>query len=209
MITKERIKQTAFDKGVNLFGIASVERFKDAPIGFNPKDIYSKAKSVIVFAIKLPTETLFAENPIPYTHVNSLAMQKMDSITFDISLALDNLGLKNVLIPTDDPYLYWDSKNQEGRAILSLRHAAQLAGLGKLGKNNLLINKEYGNMIQIGALITNKELSPDPIAGYKVCPTNCSICIDNCPQNALTGERVIQKDCRTLSSFKTEKGYII
>jgi len=34
-----------------------------------------------------------------------------------------------VLIPTDAPYEYWDSENQEGRAILSLRHAAMLAGL--------------------------------------------------------------------------------
>ena len=209
MITKNKIKEVAFKNGVDLFGVASVDRFENAPKGFHPKDIYSKTKTVIAFAIKLPTETLYADNPVPYTHVNTLAMQKMDLITYDISTELDKLGLKNILIPTDDPYLYWDNEKQEGRAILSLRHVGYLAGLGKLGRNNLLINKNYGNMIQIGALLTNEIFESDPLADYEVCPPNCRICLDNCPQNALTGETVIQKECRPISNFKTEKGFTI
>ena len=209
MIIKDKIKEIAFKNGVDLFGVASIDRFENAPKGFHPKDIYSKTESVIAFAIKLPTETLYADNPVPFTHVNTLAMQKMDLITYDISTELDKLGLKNILIPTDDPYLYWDNDKQEGRGILSLRHIGYLAGLGKLGRNNLLINKDYGNMIQIGALLTNEKFESDPLADYEVCPPNCRICLDNCPQKALTGETVIQKECRPLSNFKTEKGYII
>lgn len=209
MITKDLIKEIAFKNGVDLFGIASVDRFENAPKGFHPKDIYSKTESVIAFAIKIPTETLYAENPVPFTHVNTLAMQKMDLITFDISKELENLGIKNVLIPTDDPYLYWDNEKQEGRAILSLRHVGYLAGLGKLGRNNLLINKNFGNMIQIGALLTNEKFESDPLADYEVCLPNCRICLDSCPQNALTGDTVIQKNCRPISNYKTEKGYSI
>ncbi len=209
MITSDRIKEIAYEKGVDLFGIASADRFGNAPEGFQPRDIYAKTESVIVFAIKLPAETLYADNPVPFTHMNALAMQKMDLITFEISTALDNIGVKNILIPTDDPYLYWDNDNQEGRAILSLRHAGYLAGLGRLGRNNLLINKDYGSMIQIGALLTDRKLESDPLAGYEACPPNCRICLDMCPQNALTGETVIQKNCRPISNFKTEKGYII
>jgi epoxyqueuosine reductase QueG len=209
MITKHEIKQIAFNNGVDLFGIASVDRFNNAPKGFHPKDVYSKTESVIAFAIRIPTETLFAENPVPFTHTNTLAMQKMDLITYDISSQLDKLGLKNVLIPTDDPYLYWDDNKQEGRAILSLRHVGYLAGLGKLGRNNLLINKDYGSMIQIGALLTPAKFESDPLANYEACPAKCRICLDNCPQNALTGETVIQKECRLVSNFKTEKGFTI
>jgi len=209
MNKKEKIKKVAFDKGVDLFGIASVDRFKNAPQGFHPKDIYSKTESVIAFAIKLPAETLFAENPIPFTHVNTLAMQKLDAMTFDISRDLDNMGIRNVLIPCDDPYEFWDQDKQEGRGILSMRHAGVLAGLGKLGRNNLLINKIYGNMIEIGALLTDEKLEPDPLAYYEVCPPKCRICLDNCPQNALTGKSVIQKKCRPLSNYRTEKGFVI
>lgn len=209
MITKQVVKEIALKNGVDLFGIAAIDRFTDAPQGFHPKNIYSNTESVIAFAIKLPSESLYAENPIPFTHMNTIAMQKMDLITYNISLELDNLGLKNVLIPTDDPYLYWDSENQEGRGILSLRHVGLKAGLGKLGRNNLLINKDYGSMIQIGAILTNEKFESDPLADYEICPPNCSICIDNCPQNALNGTTVIQKECRPLSNFKTEKGFII
>ncbi|MFC2086526.1 hypothetical protein ACFLQ9_02275 [Bacteroidota bacterium] len=81
MITKDKIKEVAFDKGVDLFGMASVDRFEGVPKGFHPKDIYSKTETIIAFAIKLPSETLFADNPVPYSHVNMLAMQKMDLIS--------------------------------------------------------------------------------------------------------------------------------
>jgi epoxyqueuosine reductase QueG len=141
--------------------------------------------------------------------MNTLAMQRMDAITYAVSTDLDRVGIKNVLIPTDDPYEYWDAEKQEGRAILSLRHAAMLAGLGRLGRNNLLINKDFGNMIQIGALLTDEKIEPDPLADYEACPSGCRICLKNCPQQALTGETVIQKACRPVSTFRTEKGYVI
>lgn len=107
MITKEEVREIAFNQGVDLFGIASADRFDKAPDGFHPRDIYSKTESVIAFAIKVPSETLFAKNPVPFSHVNALAMQKMDSITYDISAELDKRGLKNILIPTDEPYIHW------------------------------------------------------------------------------------------------------
>jgi epoxyqueuosine reductase QueG len=209
MITRDKIQEIAFETGADLFGLADVNRFADAPKGFHPRDIYSKTETVIAFAIKLPSETLFADNPVPFTHVNTLAMQKMDLVTYDISTKLDKLGLKNVLIPTDDPYLSWDNEKQEGRAILSLRHVGYLAGLGKLGRNNLLINKDFSSMIQIGALLTDQQFDSDPLADYEVCPPNCRICLDNCPQDALTGETVIQKKCRPISNYKTERGFTI
>ena len=64
-------------------------------------------------------------------------------------------------------------------------------------------------MIQIGALLTDVKYESDPLADYEACPPKCRICLDNCPQQALTGETVIQKACRPLSNFRTEKGYTI
>ena len=91
---------------------------------------------------------------------------------------------------------------------MSLRHAGYLAGLGFLGKNTLLINDKYGNVIQIGALLLEIELEGDPIINQS-CPENCNLCIENCPVNALDGNTVNQKKCRSLSMYKTEKGYIL
>jgi epoxyqueuosine reductase QueG len=162
-----------------------------------------------VFAKRVPEEALFAESCIPYTHVNTLVTQEVDRLALTLSLHLEDRGIANVMVPSDDPYEHWDPAEHYGRAILSLRHAGYLAGLGKLGKNTLLINEKYGNMIQIGALLVAEALDQDEMADYEVCPEACSICLKSCPTNALDGTTVKQKACRPLSVYKTEKGYIL
>jgi len=203
------IKKMAYDKGADVCGIAPVSRFTDAPQGFHPKDIYSKAESVLVFAKRLPTTVLFAESCVPYTHVNALVAAEVDRISLSLSRALEDIGIDNVLIPTDDPYESWDEANKHGQGILSMRHAAYYAGLGKLGKNGLLINDKYGNMLQFGAILAVKQLDYDALATYEVCPEACSKCLQACPVHALDGDAVNQKACRPLSNFKTEKGYVL
>jgi epoxyqueuosine reductase len=208
-ILQSEIKKIALKNGADLFGVAPIDRFSNAPKGFHPLDIYKKTKSVIVFAKSLPAETLFAESCVPYTHMNTLAMQTVDLMTFKISNELISIGIKSIIIPTDDPYESWDEENKTGRAILSLRHTGFLAGLGIIGRNNLLVNKKYGNMIQIGALLTDSEIEESPLANYKTCPDKCTICIDTCPSKALDGKTVIQKLCRPLSVYRNEKGYVL
>jgi len=209
MIDSETVKKTAEKSGADLCGIAPVERFDGAPVGFRPQDIYPECKSVVVFAKKLPGASLFIGNCVPYTHVNSLITAEVDRMTLLISLELESLGIKNVLIPTDDPYEHWEPERMYGRAILSLRHAGWLAGLGVLGKNTLLMNRKYGNMIQIGAILADTELEPDVLVSYEGCPEDCTICLDVCPQNALGGTTVNQQLCRPHSNFITDKGYTL
>ena len=209
MVDSNEIRQKTIALGADLCGIAPVERFCGAPNGFNPKDIWRKTKSVLVYAKQLPQSALFSDNCVPYTHANTLATQEVDRISNVLSLHLEKNGIQSIIIPSDDPYEQWDEVEQHGRAILSLRHAAQLAGLGNLGKNNLLINNQFGNMLQFGALLIATELEYDNIASYTVCPSGCSLCIDSCPVKALDGTTVIQKKCRPLSNFKIKKGYVL
>jgi epoxyqueuosine reductase QueG len=204
-VLKEIVKRL----GADLCGIASVERFKEAPKGFHPTDIYKDCKSVIVFIKRIPSESLFISNCIPYTYVNNVITQKVDELGFEVSLQLEKQGVMSVPIPSDDPYEHWDPESFYGRAILSLRHAGYLAGLGVLGKNTLLMNKEFGNMIQIGAVLVQAEVEEDPIATYEGCPSKCNLCIESCPVKALNGRTVNQQLCRSLSNFKSEKGYIL
>lgn len=214
MINKQKtstnkIKKLVFESGADLCGIAPVERFKNAPAGFRPTDIYSKARAVIVYAKRVPGEVLYAESCIPYTHVNSLMAAELDKLSLKLSLQLQDVGVNTVMIPSDDPYESWNQKKRHGQAILSLRHAGELAGLGRLGRNNLLINVKYGNMIQLGALLTDSELNYDELVDYQVCPSHCSKCIRACPKNALDGTTVVQGTCRTLATYKNEKGYVL
>jgi epoxyqueuosine reductase QueG len=204
-----KAKSIAHDLGADLCGIASADRFSLAPTGFHPNDISRDCRSVLVFAKKLPTGSLFASSCIPYTYTNRLITEEVDRLTLVLSRELEVRGIGNVAVPSDDPSDYWEPERSYASGILSLRHAGHLAGLGVLGKSTLLINDRLGNMIQLGALLLNKELEPDPIASYQVCEDECRMCIESCPQSALDGHTVNQQACRPLSNYKNERGFVL
>jgi len=208
-IDKSRIKDIAKSLGADLCGIASSDKFNDAPQGHHPLDIYSKCKSVIVFAKKIPSGSMYANSCIPYTYVNEVATEEVDKLGMNLCLILENSGIECVPIPSDDPSEHWEPHRQYARGILSLRHAGYFAGLGVLGKSTLLINEKYGSMIQIGAVLVDIELEDDPIANYEGCLEECSLCIDSCPQKALDTVTVNQKLCRELSNFENERGFVL
>jgi len=203
------VKTLVRSLGADLCGIAASERFASAPAGFRPTDIDRRARSVIVYAKRLPTSSLVGDNCVPYTLVNAQAAQEVDRLTMNVCLQLEDVGLRAVPIPSDDPYEHWEPERSYGRAILSLRHAGHLAGLGELGKNTLLINPDFGNMIQLGAVLVDAQLEPDPLAGSEICPADCRLCLDVCPQRALDGTTVDQRRCRPLSNYQSEKGYLL
>jgi epoxyqueuosine reductase len=209
MISSQGLKDLAQELGADLCGIAPADRFGEAPEGFHPADIYEKCKSVVVYAKRLPTEALFASSCVPYTHINRMVTLETDMIGIELCRRLEERGVGAVPIPSDDPYEHWEPDRAYGRAILSMRHAGYLAGLGGLGRNTLLVNGLFGNMIQIGAVLVDSELEGDPIAAYQVCPDGCTRCIDSCPVNALDGVAVDQYLCRPLACFKNERGFIL
>jgi epoxyqueuosine reductase len=60
---------------------------------------------------------------------------------------------------------------------------AQRAGLGWIGKNSLLLNKDMGSFLFIGEMIIDAPLSYDtPVTDH--CGT-CTRCIDACPTDAI------------------------
>jgi epoxyqueuosine reductase len=207
MFTSDEIKKIAMDLGADRCGIANVERFIDAPDGFKPTDIYKECKSVVAFIKKMPSDIIFSDNPIPYTHVADLLYKEIDRIGLLLAYAIEDKNIHVVPVPCDTPYLFWDSERNHGQGILSMRHTGYLAGLGILGRNTLLINEELGNLIYIGAILTNQRLEPDPIITDFTCPPNCKKCLRICPQNALDGITVNQYLCRQISIIETGRGF--
>lgn len=199
------IKNFTYSLGADVCGIGSIERFKDAPKGFHPLDIYSEAKSVISIGKHFPASLFDANTKVPYTFVKNKTFQLLDDISLKLTLNIETQGYTAIPIPSDEPYEYWDSENKQGRGILSLKHAAQACGIGCIGKNTLLINEKYGNRLYFGAVITNIELTSDALA-HNLCNKSCNICLKSCPQSALDGTTINQKKCRQVSITSTPGG---
>ena len=205
---EERIKEIFRGFGADICGIANIERFVNAPSGFHPKDIYEDCKSVIVFAKSIPKGLAYVNPRIIYNAVKETNVVVLDHISYLACLEIEKLGGIAVPVPSDSPYEYWDSDNLEGRGLLSMRHAAQLAGIGSLGKNTLLVNEKYGNMVHIGAALTNLDLKSDPLS-EELCIESCKLCLDNCPQKALDGLTVNQKLCREFAYENNKRGFSV
>jgi epoxyqueuosine reductase QueG len=205
-ISAKKIKEAAFKKGADLCGLAPVSRFIEAPIGFHPRDIFPDCESVVVFAARYPLSTLRTKSPSPYTFMRNRMVEKLDQISFTFCDELEGKGITAIPIPSASPYDYWDSDKTHGRGILSLKHAGVLAGLGVIGKNTLLINKMFGNMIWLGAVLLSVDSEPDPVATYEVCQSKCRLCLDACPGAALDGNTIDQRICRKYSIASSEGG---
>ncbi len=65
-----------------------------------------------------------------------------------------------------------------------LKDAAALAGLGIIGKNNLLVTPEYGTNIRLRALFLGVDLEPTGPIDFNPCQTCAMPCMRACPQDA-------------------------
>jgi len=207
---KSKTKKFVLSKGADLVGIASVSRFDGAPDGHKPEDILPDAKTVIVFAKRIPNGVVMDGPATSYHNMMIIFYDQLDLIAHEMAIYIEQQGGVAIPVPSDDPYYDWNPDKVHGRGDLSHKHAAQAAGLGKLGKNSLLITAEFGNRVQLVSVVTNLNLEPDPLVEDELCPSKCIICIESCPVKAITnGQQVNQRVCRSHMFLKLPKGQII
>lgn len=204
---KEKIREKVLSYGADVCGFAGIERFTDAPQGFHPRDIFPECQSIVTFGKALPKGLYKVNSRLIYGHFNTFACPEVDHLAYQTASLLEReYSGTAVPMPSDVPYDYWDGDNLEGRGLLSMKHIAQLSGIGTLGKNTLLLHKDYGNRLVIGCVLTDLRIEPDELS-VELCLERCDLCIKSCPVGAISDKGVHQKQCRMYSYGKTKRGF--
>jgi epoxyqueuosine reductase len=193
-LSAAEVKSAARELGAELCGIASAEAFGAAPRGFSPRDVLPGCASVVVIARPFLRGSLEAATTIPYTDVRNYLTRKMDEASIELSYRLEARGAVSVPVNAIGPCEY-DSTTGKFRGIISLKHAAELAGLGYIGRNTLLVTREFGNMLWLGAVLTRAALEADPPSPPSGCAPGCRLCLEACPVAALDGLSIDQRAC--------------
>jgi len=143
-------------------------------------------------------------------HPNQLYEHHYRQVNFALDrLALDLATLIQTLesqaLPVAASQLV-DWRNQRGH--LSHKRIAVAAGLGWLGRNNLLVTPRFGAQIRLVTVLTDLGLEPDrPLENG--CGS-CRACIAACPAKAIgeTPAEFKHRDCFTLLKEFQSKRYV-
>jgi len=199
------VKRIAVEKGADLIGIASIERFAGYPEGRRPEDLLPDAKSVIVLGVRVLADTVRPNLLLSALHHITLNMYH-NQIAYDLGRLLDDHGHRAVVVPHRIGNLDPDLRSSPDYMdiypklfCLSTRHAAVEAGLGIFGKSRLLITPRFGPRQRLAAVVTDAELTADEKIGtaeaMKLCPPSCKACIDACPGKAIAPDDFSWQKC--------------
>lgn len=173
------IIRKAMDLGASIAGIADIAELRRAP----SYEIIKRekwpvdAKSVLVFALEHKTteaELDWWDNKKGGTPGNRRLIQAAESLKEYLA--------KEFNIPSQ-PLPYGPQKGG-----IFLKDAAVLAGLGIIGKNNILITPQFGPRVRLRAVFLDRELNPTGPVDYSPCEGCDMPCRRACPQKAFDQE---------------------
>ena len=176
----KKLKSLCKQWGGSLFGVADLRTFKREEILLPLSVIDSLSLSISVgFHLSDAILEAIEDKPTPlyfhhYQRINIL----LDTLALIVTSAIQDLGYQAMSIPASQIV---DWKSQKGH--LSHKHVAKAAGLGWIGRNNLLVNKEFGSRIRLVTILTNLPLVIDA-PSLKDCGS-CQSCLSVCPAGAI------------------------
>jgi epoxyqueuosine reductase len=175
---------------VELMGVASVEKSNSAELKKRAGALLPGAKSVVTFGkevfkelvalLKAGKEVGEAEGGEFFGPHCEYLNGRLTKAVYDLAGTLRKEGYRVFPLPAagapmDQRFLV---------TLLSYKHAAELAGLGTMGRHSLLITPEYGPRVRLAGLLTDAEIEPSPVSKKDSC-VNCDACIRACPAGAL------------------------
>ena len=199
-LTSEMVKEYGLNEGASVVGIAASRDFVLAPEGFAPSDNLEGCLSVIVLGSPISQEAVL-NDPVGFIDIRSALNERMTGIAKAVAKCIKADGYKSKAI--NGMGGKWVNGMQSGH--ISLKHAAELAGLGVIGRNYLLTNQQYGNLLWFSAVLTDADLITDKKVRDNYC-TGCNICVEMCPSKALDDSSSFGRKVCANNMFKKIEG---
>lgn len=219
MLTNALIKEKAKELGATVCGIGKV--YDEPNPQRDPKMILPNAKCIIGFGFAVPKGLYKAmENGNQYYTYTTMGVKYIDEEMAEIFLLkiggmIENEGydaclqkaIPNLRIKGDkttnpevlDTYeLIHAVPVEEGKpepdVIIDFGKAAKACGLGEMGLNGKIINKEHGPFMRYCFIITDAPIEVDDVKEESICD-RCGACIEACPGNAVSKEGLDTWQC--------------
>ena len=209
MLTNAMIKEKAKELGATICGIGKV--YEESNPQKDPKMILPNAKCIIGFGFAVP-KGLYKAMDIgnQYYTYTTMGVKYIDEEMAEIFLLkiggmIENEGydaclqkaIPNLRIKGDkttnpevlDTYeLIHAVSVEEGKpepdVIIDFGKAAKACGIGEMGLNGKILNKEHGPFMRYCFIITDAPIEVDNIKEESICD-KCGACIEACPGNAI------------------------
>lgn len=202
-ITSGSIKELILSEGVDLVGVAGADSLI---LGYPPRPataLMPSARSVIVMAVAHSMGAVLAPDIKLWTRNKMQTSRLLDRTAEKVGRMLEREGFLSLPVSADKPVEIHKRDPDTGKRFphtrvvgqLSLKHAALSAGLGAIGRSNLLLTAEFGPHQRLGGIVTEAPLEADRAAETDLCLPGCRRCEEACPVGALTGGRYEVDPC--------------
>ncbi len=176
----EELKGIAVSSGVSVFGIGYIDDLR-ALFDALPLEQTESLSHGISIGIRVSDSVLKGVVKGPtrhYLHHYRMLNLLLDQSILKLSLAIQDRGYKALPIPASQ-IIDWEKQT----AHLSHKMIARRAGIGWIGRNNLLVNPLLGSRVRLASVLTDMPLKTDkPVE--KNC-SDCKKCIEICPVSAI------------------------
>jgi epoxyqueuosine reductase len=177
------IRQHLRSVGADVVGIADMSLYGREILGFD-EDIRPRYPFAISYGMLVTNGVLNTLSDGPtlfYLHHYRQVNYRLDTIAYEVAKTIESMGFDALPFAASQMI---DWQNQLGH--ISHKHVALLAGIGWIGRNNLLVNRQYGSHVRYNTILTNMKLTADVPAQFG-CGT-CTDCLSACPVSAIQHE---------------------
>jgi len=176
----DQLKKLVFSEGGSLYGVAKTAAAEKWIHALSSKTLKELDRAISIgFHLSDPVLEDIESGP---TKLYFFHYQRVNVFLDELGLKVTNLiqsgGWKALPIPASQ-IVDWEHQ----RAHVSHKHVAVQAGLGWIGRNNLLVSPSFGSRQRLITVLTNMPLETDEPMPWGC--RECRACLSSCPSSSI------------------------